>query len=60
MTTKMATAVTDADTQPLEFHHPFTPYDVQVEFMRAVYAVLERGNGQVGILESPTGTVSRF
>ncbi|KAK0648307.1 DNA repair helicase [Cercophora newfieldiana] len=47
----------DADTRaPLDFHHPYTPYDVQIEFMRAVYGVLEKGNGQVGILESPTGT----
>jgi chromosome transmission fidelity protein 1 len=44
--------------QPLDFHHPFTPYDVQLEFMRAAYDVLEKGDGQVGILESPTGTVS--
>ena len=41
-----------------DFHHPFTPYDVQLDFMRAVYDVLEKGDGQVGILESPTGTVS--
>ncbi|RYP56737.1 hypothetical protein DL769_009877 [Monosporascus sp. CRB-8-3] len=40
----------------IEFHHPFTPYDVQDQFMRAVYDVLERGDGQIGILESPTGT----
>ncbi|KAH6844784.1 helicase C-terminal domain-containing protein [Chaetomium sp. MPI-CAGE-AT-0009] len=38
------------------FHHPYTPYDVQLDFMRTVYDVLEKGNGQVGILESPTGT----
>jgi chromosome transmission fidelity protein 1 len=43
--------------QKLDFHHPFTPYDVQEQFMRTVYNVLEAGNGQVGILESPTGTV---
>ena len=42
----------------LDFHHPFTPYDVQEEFMRTVYDVLEAGDGQIGILESPTGTVS--
>ncbi|RYP91878.1 hypothetical protein DL770_002000 [Monosporascus sp. CRB-9-2] len=40
----------------IEFHHPFTPYDVQDQFMRTVYDVLERGDGQIGILESPTGT----
>lgn len=43
---------------PANFNHPYTPYDVQLEFMRTVYDVLENGNGQIGILESPTGTVS--
>ncbi|KAG9249604.1 helicase C-terminal domain-containing protein [Emericellopsis atlantica] len=42
--------------QKLDFHHPYTPYHVQEQFMRTVYNVLEAGNGQVGILESPTGT----
>lgn len=41
----------------IDFHHPFTPYNVQEQFMRTVYDVLERGDGQIGILESPTGTV---
>ena len=45
------------DLEKLDFHHPYTPYDVQEQFMRAVYEVLETGDGQVGILESPTGTV---
>ncbi|KAK1593517.1 DNA repair helicase [Colletotrichum navitas] len=40
----------------IDFNHPYTPYDVQTDFMRAAYGVLQRGNGQVGILESPTGT----
>ncbi|KAI2464854.1 DNA repair helicase [Annulohypoxylon bovei var. microspora] len=40
----------------IDFHHPYTPYDVQEQFMSTVYEVLERGEGQVGILESPTGT----
>lgn len=44
----------------LDFHHPFTPYDVQNQFMQTVYQVLETGQGQVGILESPTGTVCIF
>lgn len=48
----------DANNPPINFHHPYTPYDVQLKFMRAVYSVLETGNGQVGILESPTGTVT--
>ncbi|KAH6614677.1 helicase C-terminal domain-containing protein, partial [Chaetomium sp. MPI-SDFR-AT-0129] len=42
--------------EPIDFHHPYTPYDVQLDFMRTVYDVLEKGDGQVGILESPTGT----
>lgn len=44
--------------EKLDFHHPYTPYDVQEQFMRTVYDVLDKGQGQVGILESPTGTVS--
>lgn len=40
----------------IDFHHPYSPYDVQLEFMRATYDALERGSGQIGILESPTGT----
>ncbi|KAI0401480.1 helicase C-terminal domain-containing protein [Xylaria palmicola] len=43
-------------TRKLDFHHPFTPYDVQQQFMHTIYNVLEQGRGQVGILESPTGT----
>ncbi|TGJ81561.1 hypothetical protein E0Z10_g7202 [Xylaria hypoxylon] len=43
-------------TRNMDFHHPFTPYDVQLQFMHTVYNVLEQGNGQIGILESPTGT----
>lgn len=39
-----------------DFHHPYTPYAIQETFMSTVYQVLEEGN--VGILESPTGTVS--
>ncbi|EHK97761.1 putative ATP-dependent RNA helicase CHL1 [Glarea lozoyensis 74030] len=37
-----------------DFHHPYTPYDIQETFMNTVYEVLE--GGKVGILESPTGT----
>lgn len=48
------------DLEKLDFHHPYTPYDVQEQFMKAVYNVLETGKGQVGILESPTGTVSAY
>jgi len=37
-----------------DFHHPYTPYEIQKDFMNAVYACLE--SGKVGIFESPTGT----
>ncbi|KAF2711821.1 DNA repair helicase [Pleomassaria siparia CBS 279.74] len=37
-----------------DFHHPFEPYDIQKQFMNAVYDCLE--HGKVGIFESPTGT----
>jgi hypothetical protein len=40
----------------MDFHHPYTPYAIQEEFMGTVYRVLEEGT--VGILESPTGTAS--
>ncbi|CCK70007.1 DNA helicase KNAG_0D02580 [Huiozyma naganishii CBS 8797] len=46
------------------FHHPFEPYDIQVELMQCIYDVLSstastNANVQrkkIGILESPTGT----
>ena len=38
-----------------DFHHPYTPYDIQEEFMSVVYRVLDES--KIGILESPTGTV---
>ncbi|TAQ83118.1 hypothetical protein B7494_g8557, partial [Chlorociboria aeruginascens] len=38
----------------IDFHHPYTPYAIQEEFMKTVYQVLE--DGSVGLLESPTGT----
>ena len=44
--------------ETLDFNHPFNPYDVQNQFMTAAYGVLQAGDGQIGILESPTGTVS--
>ncbi|KAH6668631.1 DNA repair helicase [Plectosphaerella plurivora] len=44
------------DEEMVDFNHPYTPYDVQNQFMTAAYNVLEAGDGQIGILESPTGT----
>ncbi|CAK7232299.1 ATP-dependent DNA helicase chl1 [Sporothrix bragantina] len=46
----------DDDAAAAKYHHPYTPYDVQMHFMKTVYDVCARGEGQVGILESPTGT----
>ncbi|CEJ82969.1 Putative ATP-dependent RNA helicase chl-1 [[Torrubiella] hemipterigena] len=56
MTTKDDVKTLVTGLERLDFHHPYTPYDVQETFMKTVYNVLQEGNGQVGILESPTGT----
>ena len=37
------------------FHHPFQPYDIQVQLMHFVYDALD-SNKKVCIVESPTGT----
>ena len=37
-----------------DFHHPYQPYDIQLDFMEALYECIEQG--KVGIFESPTGT----
>lgn len=42
---------------PEEFPFPFKPYDIQKAFMKKLYETLEGGN--IGIFESPTGTVSQ-
>jgi len=39
---------------PEEFAFPFPPYDIQEQFMLALFETLN--NGQLGIFESPTGT----
>lgn len=41
---------------PDEFLFPFPPYDIQKDFMKNLYSVLEES--KFGIFESPTGTVS--
>lgn len=38
----------------MDFNHPYQPYDIQQEFMTALYRCLE--DRKVGIFESPTGT----
>ncbi|KAK6518995.1 ATP-dependent DNA helicase chl1 [Arthrobotrys megalospora] len=40
------------------FHHPYTPYPIQLDFMNALYDVLE--DGSVGIFESPTAYKSGY
>ncbi|KAL4919114.1 helicase C-terminal domain-containing protein [Aspergillus aurantiobrunneus] len=37
-----------------KFNHPYSPYDIQLQFMRSLYTCLEEG--KVAIFESPTGT----
>lgn len=44
-----------APRSPSPFPFPFRPYPIQERFMAALYAALQAG--QVGIFESPTGTV---
>jgi len=39
---------------PDKFKFPFPPYDIQEQFMRELFQVLE--GGKLGIFESPTGT----
>ncbi|KAK9239134.1 helicase C-terminal domain-containing protein [Lipomyces kononenkoae] len=36
-----------------DFHHPYTPYGIQVDFMNALSDTIEEG--KIGIFESPTG-----
>jgi chromosome transmission fidelity protein 1 len=42
------------DNKGRDFHHPYEPYEIQNDFMNAVYECLN--TGKVGIFESPTGT----
>jgi hypothetical protein len=44
-----------AEQKEQPFGFPFTPYPIQVEFMRSLYDALQ--NKRIGIFESPTGTV---
>jgi chromosome transmission fidelity protein 1 len=43
-----------SDKMQRDFHHPYQPYDIQTDFMNAIYDCLD--TGKVGIFESPTGT----
>ncbi|PWY66189.1 DNA repair helicase [Aspergillus eucalypticola CBS 122712] len=42
------------ELQSNDFHHPYSPYDIQLQLMRALYSCLEQG--KVAVFESPTGT----
>ncbi|KAI9836154.1 MAG: ATP-dependent DNA helicase chl1 [Sclerophora amabilis] len=48
---KMDETISNAERN---FHHPYKPYAIQNEFMKALYDCIE--NGKIGIFESPTGT----
>ena len=43
----------DLNLQADHFHHPHSPYETQLQFMRALYHCLEEG--KVAVFESPTG-----
>lgn len=42
----------------MDFHHPYTPYDIQLQFMQALYACLE--DSKIAVFESPTGKLERL
>ncbi|KAJ5767938.1 hypothetical protein N7533_000521 [Penicillium manginii] len=48
----MNTNMTDMSMDTQDFHHPFTPYEIQLQFMQALYGCLE--DGKVAVFESPT------
>lgn len=41
-----------------DFHHPYTPYDIQLQFMQALYTCLEES--KIAVFESPTGKCISF
>lgn len=41
------------ETSTRDFHHPYKPYDIQIQLMNAIYDCI--AEGKVGIFESPTG-----
>lgn len=49
-----ATRIMDLPAE--DFHHPYTPYVIQLQFMRSLYACLEEG--KVAVFESPTGKLN--
>lgn len=57
----VAVTVTEKTLEPPqdeeEFKFPFTPYPIQMDFMKALFTALE--GRKLGIFESPTGTVRK-
>jgi chromosome transmission fidelity protein 1 len=45
-----------AQQEQKDFHHPYQPYDIQLQFMTELYNTIE--DGKIGIFESPTGMFS--
>jgi chromosome transmission fidelity protein 1 len=43
---------------PVEYGFPLAPYNIQTDFMQALFTALEYK--KLGIFESPTGTVKTF
>lgn len=44
------------NVEKVDFPFPFEPYDIQLQFMTALYATLKES--KMGIFESPTGKIS--
>ena len=53
---ELATTVEDSKLKvPEDFSFPFTAYEIQKDFMKALFVALDER--KLGIFESPTGTV---
>ncbi|XP_056272906.1 ATP-dependent DNA helicase DDX11 isoform X2 [Pseudoliparis swirei] len=50
----MTRGFTNMENGRAQFPFPYQPYDIQEQFMQALYKTLDQG--KVGIFESPTGT----
>ena len=50
------TASPAADTGKEDWGTPYTPYDIQLDFMRTLYRLLQQPHSKIGLFSSPTGT----
>ncbi len=41
------------DSDRAKFFHPYDPYDIQLDFMKALYETID--GKKIGLFESPTG-----